>query len=407
MCDHQGMTAFLHPFSYPGAPESDYVNIVRGEGALLWDDAGKQYIDGIASLWLCQVGHGRRELVDAVVSQAQQLATYNTFAPMTNSVAVRAADMIAERSPHPDGRVFLACSGSEAVDTALKLARLVPQRRGETDRQIIIRRTRGYHGTNFGGTTAQGLQLNREGWGDLVPHFVEVDPDDIEAAARVFAEHRDRVAAVITEPLQGAGGVWPPPDGYLEGLRRLCDDHGSLLIFDEVITAFGRLGHWFGSERYGVTPDLITFAKGVTSGYQPLSGVVMSKAVGDALSEGDHLLRHGYTYSGHPIACAAAIANIEVLEADNLLERARTIGQQFEAGLEALRSDGLINGWRGEAAIFAVDIDGDPVEVRNAGLERGVIYRPIGTALAMSPPLVTTDEQVATMIDTLADLLRR
>ena len=198
--------AFLHPFSHPAKPEADFVNIVKGEGARLWDDAGKEYIDGLASLWYCQVGHGRADMQAAIAAQAAELATYNTFDPFTNPAAATLAEMVAARAPMPDARVFLSCSGSEAVDTALKLARITHQLRGDKDRQVIVRRTHGYHGTNFGGTSAQGITPNRENWGDLVPHFVEARHDDIETMATIFAEHGERIAAVITEPVQGAGG---------------------------------------------------------------------------------------------------------------------------------------------------------------------------------------------------------
>ncbi len=397
--------ALLHPFSPVGKPEGDYINIVRGEGSLLWDDAGKDYVDGIGNLWLCQVGHGRREIIDAVVDQMRTLECYNLFAPFTNQPAARLADMVAQRSPHPDGRVFLGCSGSEAIDTALKLVRLAMQRRGDGERQVVVRRTNGYHGTNFGGTSAQGIAPNREGWGDLVPHFIEVPHDDLEAAALVFAEHGDRIAAVLTEPLQGAGGVHPPVDGYLPGLRRLCDDHGALLVLDEVICGFGRTGEWFGAQRYGVRPDLMTFAKGVTSGYQPLSGVIVSSEVAQMIDDPDGMLRTGYTYSGHPAACAAGIANLELMEAEGLVQRANHVGQRIREGLDSLQGDGLIESWRGDGAIYAADLGRDAMEVRNRILADGVIVRPIGNALAMCPPLVITDDEVGRMIDTMAAAL--
>ena len=398
--------ALLHPFSPPAKPEGEYLDIVRGEGSLVFDSGGRSYVDGIANLWLCQVGHGRTEIIDAVTAQMHQIEAYNTFAPFTSGPAAQVAEMIVERSPHPDGRVFLGCSGSEAVDTALKLARLVQQRRGHEGRQVIIRRTNGYHGTNFGGTSAQGISLNREGWGDLVPHFIEVPHDDLEAAATVFADHGERIAAVLTEPVQGAGGVYPPVDGYLEGLRRLCDDHGALLIFDEVICGFGRTGSWFGAQTFGVTPDLMTFAKGVTSGYQPLSGVIVSQSVCDELEEPGFLLRTGYTYSGHQASCAAGIANIELMEAEGLVERVDHIGERLRAGLTALEGDGLIESWRGMGAIYAAELGRDAVSARDKMLEAGVILRPMGTCLAICPPLVITDDEIGRIIDAMADGLR-
>jgi adenosylmethionine-8-amino-7-oxononanoate aminotransferase len=398
--------ALLHPFSPPVKPEADYLEIVRGEGSLVFDVDGKGYVDGIANLWLCQVGHGRTEIIDAVTEQMHRIEAYNTFAPFTNGPAAQVAEMIVERSPHPDGRVFLGCSGSEAVDTALKLARLVQQRRGQEGRQVMIRRTNGYHGTNFGGTSAQGIALNREGWGDLVPHFIEVPHDDLEAAATVFAEHGERIAAVLTEPVQGAGGVHPPVDGYLEGLRHLCDDNGALLIFDEVICGFGRTGSWFGAQTFGVTPDLMTFAKGVTSGYQPLSGVTVSLSVCSELEEPGFLLRTGYTYSGHQASCAAGIANIELMEAEGLVDRVDSIGERLRAGLTALEGDGLLESWRGMGAIYAAELGRDAVSARDKMLEAGVIVRPMGTCLAICPPLVITDDEIGRIIDAMADALR-
>jgi adenosylmethionine-8-amino-7-oxononanoate aminotransferase len=398
--------ALLHPFSPPSMPEGDFIEIVRGEGSLVFDSNGREYVDAMANLWLCQVGHGRTEIIDAVTEQMHKLEAYNTFAPFTNAPAARVAEMIVERSPHPDGRAFLGCSGSEAVDTALKIARQVQQRRGHTGRQVIVKRTNGYHGTNFGGTSAQGIAPNREGWGDLVPHFVEVPHDDLEAMASVFAEQGDRIAAVLTEPVQGAGGVFPPADGYLEGLRRLCDDNGALLIFDEVICGFGRTGEWFGAQTFGVTPDLITFAKGVTSGYLPLSGVILSRSVCEELEEPGFLLRTGYTYSGHQASCAAGIANLEIMEREGLDRRANHVGERFQEGLRALQADGLIESWRGMGAVYAAELGRDSIPVRNEILTNGVIVRPIGTCLAICPPLVITDDEVGRVIDTMAAALR-
>ncbi len=396
----------LHPFSEPIKPEADFINIVSAEGAVLTDDTGKQYLDGMASLWYCQVGHGRREMIDAITAQARKLATYNTFDPFTNEPARAVAALIADKSPFDDPRVFLGCSGSEAVDTALKIARLVQQRRGHDDKQIIIRRTHGYHGTNFGGTAAQGIAPNREGWGDLVPHFIEVPNDNIEDVAKAFARHGERIAAVISEPVQGAGGVWPPEDGYLQGLRRLCDQHRSLLVFDEVICGFGRTGSWFGAQTFGVTPDLMTFAKGVSSGYQPLSGVIVAPDVAQELCEPGFMLRTGYTYSGHPMACAAGVANIKLIESDGLVERANDIGKKTVEGLDALVADGIIKGYRGVGAVWAADVGRDAVPLKRDMLDRGVVIRGVGEGIIWCPPLVVSDDQIAQFIETLAEVLK-
>lgn len=403
---HNSSGKLLHPFAEPGKAEREFINVVSAEGSTFTDDTGKTYIDGMASLWYCQVGHGRREIIDAITAQLNTLDAYNIFDPFTNGPARAVADLVLEKSPFDDGRVFLGCSGSEAVDTALKIARLVQQRRGTVDKQIIVRRTHGYHGTNFGGTTAQGIAPNREGWGDLVPHFVEVPNDNIEEMSKLFADHGERIAAVISEPVQGAGGVWPPPDGYLQGVRRLCDQHQALFIADEVICGFGRTGSWFGSQTFGVTPDLITFAKGVSSGYQPLSGVIVNQPLVDELSEPGFLLRTGYTYSGHPAACAAGIANINLIESEGLLERAKHIGHKTVEGLEALVADGTIKGYRGIGGVWAADIARDSTPVKFDMLDRGVMARGVGEAIIWCPPLVVTDDQIATFIEVLEASLR-
>lgn len=395
----------LHPFAVPAKPEADYINIVSGKGTTLTASDGKIYLDGMASLWYCQVGHGQTEIVDAIADQLRSTGTYSIFDPFTSDIARTAAEMIVERSPHPDGRVMFGCSGSEAVDSALKISRLLQQRRGNTDKQIIVRRTSGYHGTTFGGTAAQGLPLNRVGWGDLDPNFVEVPNDDTEALSSVFAQHGDRIAAVISEPVQGAGGVWPPVAGYLEEMRRLCDAHGSLLIFDEVICGFGRTGSWFGSQTYGVTPDIMTFAKGATSGYQPLSGIIISRQVAAELEADEtFLLRHGYTYSGHAGSCAAAVANMKIIDRDGLVERANHIGTQIETGMKALEADGLIDSYRGVGAMWAAAMGEVTVEMANTLQAQGLITRGYANSIILCPPLVITDDEIAKFIEGIAGL---
>lgn len=397
--------AFLHPFASAARPESSFRRIVRAEGTTLWDSEGNRYLDAMANLWNCHVGHGRPEIIDAIAGQLRQLDCYNTFDPFTNDVAVAAAEAIRERSPHPDGRVFLGCSGSDAVDTALKLVRHVHDRGGDGERQMVITRGRGYHGTNFGGTSVQGIEGNRIGWGALLEGVHQVPGDDIEAVSVLFATHGERIAAVLAEPVQGAGGVHPPSDGYLQGLRRLCDEHGALLVLDEVITGFGRTGSWFAAQTYDVVPDVMTFAKGVTSGYQPLSGVVVSAAVADRLADPDAMLRTGYTYSGHPAACAAAVANIAVLADERLVERASAIGDRLGPALGALVADGAVVAHRGVGAIWAVDLEGEALPVRDRMLDAGVVTRPIGNTLAVCPPLTISDEEIDHLVDVLVACL--
>ncbi len=401
------MSAFLHPFSPPR--KTEFINIVGGEGAQIWDDRGNRYIDGMAGLWYMNVGHGHPDMIAAIADQAASLASYHTFDPFTNEPSEALAAKIASLSPFDRARVFLGSSGSEAVDTAMKMARIAQREAGHPERTLIISREHGYHGTNFGGTSAQGIAPNREGWGPLVGDVVQVPGNDIEAVGRLFAERGEQIAAVLTEPLQGAGGVFPPPEGYLESLRRMCDEHGAFLIFDEVICGFGRLGTWFGAQFFGVTPDIITFAKAVSSGYVPLGGVVAGPEVCDALESAEgFVFRHGYTYSGHPLAARAGLTAIGIQEREGLVERARHVGERLSAGLRALHSDGLVAEVRGEGAVWAVGLDEgrDAPTVRNAMLERGVIVRPLGNSLAMCPPLVITDADTDRIVDVMAEVLR-
>lgn len=399
--------SFLHSFAKPSSDA--FINIVRGEMALLWDDKGNEYIDGIGSLWYCQIGHGRTEMAEAVAAQISTLETYSTFDPFTNPIAEALAETISSLSPIPSSRVFLCGSGSESIDSAMKIARTSQIQSGYPERSIIISRDRGYHGTNYGGTSAQGLPLNKVGYGTLLDGVVQVEADDIEAMSFAFQQNKGRIAAVIAEPVQGAGGVWPATREYLEALRRLCDDNGAYLIFDEVITGFGRLGEWFGATYYGVTPDMITFAKGVTSGYQPLGGVITGQAINSALTaDPTFFLRHGYTYSGHATVCAAALKNIEIMKRENLLERARQIGQRIESGLAALSLDGTIQGYRGAGAIWAGMLPDalDATVVRDTMIPQGVIARSIPGVIAFCPPLVITDTQIDTMLDVFAAVIQ-
>lgn len=401
------MTAFLHPFTRPTA--TDFITIVRGEGALVFDDEGNEYVDGMASLWYCNVGHGRDEIVDAVATQLRALSSYHTFERFTNRAAEEVCERIAALAPMPDARVFLTCSGSEAVDSAIKIARLTHELRGEPDRDVIVARQPSYHGVTYAGVTLTGLPANQEHFGPLLPGVEHVPYDDLDAVAALFADHGERIAAVIAEPVVGAGGVLPPPDGYLTGLRRLCDDHGALLVLDEVICGFGRLGTWWGAQHYDVEPDLVTFAKGVTSGYQPLGGVVVGRRVREALeADPATVLRHGHTYSGHPAPAAAALAAIAITERESLLERAVKLGAHLARGLVDLHGAGLVTEVRGTGAVWAVGLEDGVAapDVREELLGLGVIARPIGAAtIAFSPPLVTTDAQLDRCVDALGSAI--
>ena len=397
-------SAFLHPFAAP--TRESFVRIVRGDGALLWDADGNELIDGMASLWYCAIGHGRREMADAVHAQMSTLETYSCFDPFTNGPADELAAKLVSLSPMDGARVFFTGSGSESLDTAMKLSRLAHVQAGHPERTLIISRTRGYHGTNYGGTSAQGLALNKVGYGTLLADVVQVPSDDIEALATLMRERSAEVAAIITEPLQGAGGVFPPSEGYLHSLRRLCDQHCAHLIFDEVITGFGRLGSWFGAQHYGVVPDLLAFAKGVTSGYQPLGGVFVGRAALEALeADSAFLLRHGYTYSGHATVCAAALKNLEIIEREGLVERATHVGDRLAKGLQALAADRVIDHARGAGAVWAAGLrpDQNAMNIRDDMLQHGAIVRALNVeSNAFCPPLVITDEQLDRLLDIFA-----
>ncbi len=397
--------AFLHPFAKP--TREQFIPIVRGEGALLWTKDGRELVDGMASLWYCAIGHGRAEMAEAIAAQVGTLEAYSTFDPFTNEPAEQLADELRALGPIPDARVFYTCSGSEAVDTAMKLARIAHVQAGEGHRKLIISRGRGYHGTAYGGTSAQGIAPNREDFGPFVDEVVQVPADDLEALATLMSERGSTVAAVIAEPVQGAGGIYPATEEYLQGLRRLCDQHGAYLIFDEVITGFGRLGSWFAAHHYGVTPDLVTFAKAVTSGYQPLGGVFIGPRAAAALERNpDFFLRHGFTYSGHPTACAAALKNLEIMRREGLVDRASHVGARLAGGLQALATDGVIDHARGLGAMWAAGLrpDQNAMAFRDHMYEKGgVVCRALNAdSLLFCPPLVTTDAQIDRIVDAVA-----
>jgi putrescine---pyruvate transaminase len=399
---------FLHPFARPAAGPEAFVTIVRGDGAHVWDELGNKYIDAMASLWYCNAGHGRVEIIEAVHQQMQRLDAFHTFDRFTNESADSLADELCAIAPMPDARVFLTSSGSEAVESALKLARIAHAQGGAPERTVIISRVPSYHGVTFGALSATGLPLNQAGFGPLVPDVIAVPYDDLDALDEVLRERGDELAAIIAEPVIGAGGVHPPAPGYLQGLRERCDRYGGFLIFDEVICGFGRLGPWWGADHFGVTPDLVTFAKGVTSGYLPLGGVLVGAAVRAPLeADGTFILRHGHTYSGHPASCAAGRANMAVIKP--LLGRAQHIGDLLSGALHAL-ADGndRIVGVRGEAGMWAAALnDGvNALDVREEMMARGVIARPLGPSLiTFCPPLLIDDADVELSVEALGDAL--
>ena len=395
----------LHPFAAPAREAGDFLEIVRGEGCRLWDSNGRVYLDGTASLWYCAVGHGRREIADAVAAQMEQVAAYHTFASFTNPAQQRLADLLMELEPIPDARVLFTLTGSEAVDSALKLARAGHRAAGDAGRTVFLSRHYAYHGVMLGGTSVAGLPANRRPYGPLLGDCFQVERDSLEAMRAAVAYHGpERIAAIITEPVLGAGGVFPPPPGYLQGLRELCDECGALLIFDEVITAFGRLGSWFGAEHYGVTPDVITFAKAITSGYLPLGGVIVGPRLRGWLeADDDYLLTHGGTYAGHPTCCAAGIANLQIMRSEGLPERARHAGSRLRAGLDRLADRPGVAEIRGEGLMQAVALQAPLTAgaMVAALLTRGIISRglPYANSIAFSPPLVISDGEIDEIVE--------
>jgi adenosylmethionine-8-amino-7-oxononanoate aminotransferase len=402
-------TALLHPFARPAAGPADFLTLVKGEGAQVVDAAGNRYVDAMASLWHCNVGHARREVADAISRQVLELETFHCFEKFGNLPAEELAARLAGLAPVPGSRVFLTSGGSESVDTALKLSRLCHARRGEPERTVAISRTPSYHGVNYGGTALTGLPLNQAGFGPGVADVVQVGKDDLDAVRAAFEAHPGRIATVFAEPVIGAGGLWPPAPGYLEGLRQLCDEHGAHLVLDEVITGFGRLGSWFGGQHFGVRADLTTFAKGVTSGYVPLGGVLVAPSVHEPLSDDpDFVLRHGYTYSGHATACAAALACLDITEDEELLQAAVRIGERLQPALTELQSEGRLADVRGVGGMWGVAVPPDlqPAAVRDRMVALGVIVRPIAPdTLVMCPPLVVTDAELDQVVSALRTAL--
>jgi adenosylmethionine-8-amino-7-oxononanoate aminotransferase len=392
-----GDTRLWHPFADMGAVRHAELVIARGEDVWVWDAEGRRYLDATASLWYTNVGHGRREIADAVAAQMAKLEAYSVFGDFANAPALELAEALAERAPMPS-RVFLTSGGGDSIDTAAKIARRYWHERGMPERAAMISRGGGYHGTHGFGTALGGIGANREGFGPL-PGAEQVAPHDAgaleDAIQRLGAE---RVAAFFVEPVIGAGGVHPPAAGYLEAVAEVCRRHGVLLVVDAVIAAFGRLGTWFGIERWDIRPDMITFAKGVTSGYLPLGGVMVSDAVAEPFwaAPGAPILRHGPTYAGHPACCAAALANLALLERDGLLERGRTMEGALHGALAPLAGRAEVGEVRGgvgtmaavelAAEVMAAD-PGATVRVAAVAREQGVLVRPLGAALAVSPPL--------------------
>ena len=408
-------SSFWHPFANMSAVARKEFVVDRGEGVWVYDTAGARYLDATASLWYTLVGHGRTEIIDAMAAQARRLEAYHTFGDFSNPPIAALAERIAGYAPEASSKVFFTSGGSDSVDTAAKMARRYFQVTGEPERTILITRSWAYHGMHGFGTSLGGVPGNADGYGTLLPDVVRVPFDSTDALSAAIDEAGGRrIAAFFCEPVIGAGGVRPAPDGYLKEARRIVSDAGALFIADEVVTGFGRAGDWFASNRFSLEPDLITFAKGVTSGYLPMGGVITSPRVSAPFfADGGPMLRHGYTYSGHPTVAAAAMANLDILEREGLAGRALELEGTLVEGLESLTDHPLVGGHRSGvgflgALVLAPDAlarDADlPVKAFLAARAAGVICRPIGgDGLQVSPPLSITDAE----FDQLIALLRR
>ncbi|HWT25177.1 MAG TPA: aminotransferase class III-fold pyridoxal phosphate-dependent enzyme, partial [Solirubrobacteraceae bacterium] len=350
-------TRFWHPFADMGAVSQAELLIERGEGVHVFDADGRRYLDGTASLWYSNLGYGRREVHEAVAAQMARIEAYSTFGDFANRPSNALAARLAGHAPMDDARVFFTSGGGDSIDTAAKIARRHWVLRGQPERVHLLSRTNGYHGTHGYGTAIGGIEANVANWGPLVPQASAVPHDSLHALEQeILRVGPERVAAFFCEPVIGAGGVYPPPEGYVEGVADLCAEHGILLVVDSVICAFGRLGTWFGVERWpDVRPDLITFAKGVTSGYLPLGGVVVSGEVAAPYFErpGGPMLRHGATYAGHPTCCAAALAVLDIYEAEDLIPRGRELEGPLLAALQPLAEHPAVGEVRGGVGLLA------------------------------------------------------
>jgi putrescine---pyruvate transaminase len=404
-------TALWHPFANMGRVREHALTIVRGEGARVWDDTGREYLDATAALWFCNVGHGRAELADAAARQMRELASYHTFGAFTNRPAEELAGRVAALAPMDDAKVFLtAGGGSDSIDTSGKLARAYWSLSGRPDKRAIVSRTFAYHGVNAYGTSLGGIPANAAAFGKLIADVEHVAWDDADALAAVIDRlGANHVAAFVCEPVVGAGGVLPPPPGYLARVEEICRANDVLFVVDEVITGFGRLGEWFGSERYELRPDLVAVAKGITSGYVPLGAVIVAPHVAEPFWQtgATEIFRHGYTYSGHAAACAVALANLDLIESERLVERVRELEPALEAALRPLEEHELVDEVRTIGLLGGVETrEGLADRVAEEAMRRGVIVRALrGAILQVSPPFVVSEDQLTRLAAVLRESL--
>jgi beta-alanine--pyruvate transaminase len=407
--------------------------LAKAEGMYYWTAEGQKILDGFAGLWCCNAGHCRKPIVEAIQKQAATMDYAPPF-QMAHPLSFELANRIVELAPGRLDHVFFCNSGSEAVDTALKIALAWQRVRGEGSRTRLIGRERGYHGVGFGGISVGGIPANRKMFGtmltgvDHLPHTHNLEKNAYSKGQPAWGAHLadelerlvalhdpSTIAAVIVEPLAGSTGVLVPPKGYLQKLREITKKHGILLIFDEVITAFGRLGAAFGADVYGVEPDMITFAKGVTSGSVPMGGVLVSSDIYQAFMSGPAgaiELFHGYTYSAHPLACAAGVATLQLYKDEDLFNRAARMAPKFEAALHGLKGTRHVIDIRNQGLVGAVELASRPGAVGARAFEafvktfeKGVLVRQTGDIIAIAPPLIIEEAQIDQIVATLREVL--
>ena len=430
--------AFLiHPLQHRDEHDEPLI-CVRAEGSTLVDIEGNRYLDGLSSLWNVNAGHGRRELAAAAADQMVEMGYFSCYAGATNIPAVRLANRLRELAPGSLDYTFFTSGGAVSNDSAIKTARYFWQRAGRPDKTKIISRTHAYHGVTIGAMNATGLEAYWADFATSLPGYVHIEAPYPyhyrpakpgvgcgEAAARaleeaILREGPGTVAAFIGEPVQGAAGVIVPPEDYWPRIREICTKYDVLLIADEVITGFGRLGHWFGLSHWDVEPDIITFAKGVTSGYLPLGGIIVTEEIHDSIQNApaDRKWYHSFTYSGHATCCAVGLANLDILENEGLLERSREMGAALMEGLGGLRSLSHVGDIRGIGLMAAVEVVEDPASrkpydpalktgarIVKKMLENGVYTRCRGDSVNFAPPLVVTAAELDRMINVAGEAI--
>jgi adenosylmethionine-8-amino-7-oxononanoate aminotransferase len=436
---------WLHFSRMSAYADADMPLIVRGSGEYVYDEHGRRYLDGLSGLFVNQIGHGRREVAEAAARQASELAYFPLWS-YAHPRAIELAERLAGLAPGALNRVFFTTSGSEAVESAWKLAKQYFRKTGQPGRYKVISREIAYHGTSLGALAITGLPGLKEPFEPLpaggvrvpntnfyrAPDFVAADEaefgrwaaDEIDRA--IVREGPETVAAVFLEPVQNSGGCFPPPPGYFERVRQVCDRHGVLLVSDEVICAFGRLGHYFGAERYRYQPDIITFAKGVTSGYAPLGGMLVADELMEPFSQGESSFTHGVTFAGHPVSCAVALANLDVFEKDDLLGHVRANEGSFRATLERLSDLPIVGDVRGDGYFYGIEMVKDKAtkqtfsDEESERLLRGFLSGALFQAglvcraddrgdpvIQLSPPLTCTQQHFDEMEQILRDVLSR